>query len=489
MFTFEDLKEVPEDSEVRRCAFILSAIGDYKSSEQYKNAMVAYDYFRRRNVTIAEFQKLLYTMTGEAVPDNYSANYKFYNAFFQIFVMQENSYLLGNGITFNDDTTKDKLGGDRFDNVMMELGEYALWGGVAYGFYHLDSKGKETIDTFKCTEFVPLIGEEDGALHAGIRWWQIDSSKPLRATLYEEDGYTDFIWRINGRGETEEGQILHAKRSYVQIVGTSKADGEEILDGQNYPGFPIVPLWGNLTHQSELTGLREKIDGYDLIQSGFANDLDEASYFYWTLQNAGGMDDVDLKTFIERMKTVKAAVVDEGVHAESHTMDVPYQARMTALADIRDSLYRDAMALDTDKISAGSITATAIQAAYENLDLKCDRFEMCVSDFIDHILKLIGVEDSPTFKRTKVVNMAEETQMVLQAAQYLDSETVLKHLPWLSPDEIEEILKAKQAEEMDRFGLMQAESLMNDESALDYANEVDGQLEKLMQSLGTEEGV
>lgn len=452
MFTYEDLLDVPVDNEAKRATFILSVIDDYKSSEQYREAVIAYDYFRRRNVTISQYQKLLYTLSGEAKPDNYSANYKFFNAFFQIFVMQENSYLLGNGVTFNEDSTKDRLGGDRFDNKLMELGEYALWGGVSYGFYHLDSKGKEAIDPFKATEFAPLIGEEDGALHAGVRWWQIDDSKPLRATLYEEDGYTDYIWRQDEDGNTTEGEILHEKRPYKQIVASSAAYGEEILDGENYPSFPIVPLWGNLTHQSELTGLREKIDGYDLIQSGFANDLDEASYFYWTIQNAGGMDDIDLKKFIERMKVVKAAVVEEdGARAESHTMDVPYQARMTALADIRDSLYRDAMALDTDKISAGSITATAIQAAYENLDLKCDRFEMCVSDFIDHLLKLIGVEDSPTFKRTKVTNMPEETQMVLSAANYLDSETVLKHLPFLSPDEIEDIMSAKQAEEMERF--------------------------------------
>lgn len=447
MRTYEDLIDLPEGNDAEKIAFILSAIFEYKASEDYKNAVTAYDYFRRRNVTISEYRKLLYTISGEAVPDNFSANYKFCNAFFQIFVEQENSYLLGNGITFNEDATKEKLGGDRFDNVMMELGEYALWGGVAYGLWNLDH-----IDTFKATEFVPLIGEEDGALHAGIRWWQIDSSKPLRATLYEEDGYTDYIWRLNRRGETEEGQILHAKRPYVQIVQKSAADGEEILDGENYPGFPIVPLWANLAHQSELTGLREKIDGYDLIQSGFANDLDDCSQIYWTIQNAGGMDDVDLARFIERMKTVKAAVVDDdGARAEAHTMDVPYQARMTALADLRDSLYRDAMALDTDKISAGNITATAIQAAYENLDLKCDRFEMCISDFIDHILQLVGIEDSPTFKRTKVVNMSEETQMLLMAADYLDSETILKHLPFLSPDEIEEVMEKKQAEEAERF--------------------------------------
>ena len=447
MFTYEDLLELEEGNETARVQFILSAIFDYKASQGYKDAIVAYEYFKKKNVTILEYQKLLYTISGETVPDNISANYKFTNAFFSIFVEQENSYLLGNGVTFNQDSTKEKLGGDRFDNKLMELGEYALWGGVAYGFFNLDH-----IDTFKCTEFVPLIGEDDGALHAGIRWWQIDSTKPLRATLYEEDGYTDYIWHLNTKGETEEGQVLKEKRPYVQIVGKSDVDGTEILDGENYPGFPIVPLWGNLVHQSELVGLREKIDGYDLIQSGFANDLDDASQIYWTIQNAGGMDDIDLAKFIQHMKTVKAAVMDEdGAHAEAHTMDVPYQAREVGLMALRDSLYRDAMALDTDKISAGNVTATAIQAAYENLDLKCDRFEMCVSDFIDAILKLIGIEDSPKFKRTKVVNMSEDTKMLLMAADYLDKETILRHLPFLSPDEIDTVLERKQEEEAERF--------------------------------------
>lgn len=447
MRTYEDLLDIRND-ETKLIPFIQNAIFDYKATDFYKTGSVAYEYFCKRNKTIIDFQKLLYTLSGKAVPDNYSANYKFRNAFFPIFVMQENSYLLGNGVTFNEDTTKDRLGGDRFDNVMFDLAEYALWGGVSYGFFNRDH-----IDAFKMTEFVPLWGEEDGALHAGIRWWQIDSTKPLRATLYEEDGYTDFIWRLNRETQGfKEGEILHNKRPYIVNTAVSEAYGEEILDGENYPSFPIVPLWANKAHQSELVGLQEKIDGFDLIQSGFANDLDEASMVYWTITNAGGMDDVDLAKFIERMKTVHAAVVDEqGSTAEAHSIEAPYAARQAALADIRDSLYRDAMALDTDKISAGNITATAIRAAYENLDLKSDRFEMCVSDFIDNILALVGIEDSPTFKRTKVVNMGEETQMVLSAADYLDEETVLKHLPFISPDEIDEILAKKQKEDIDRY--------------------------------------
>ena len=439
MKTYEDFKEITNERDIQD--FVYGAINDHKQSDLYKEAAIAYEYYRKRNVTIKNYQKLLFTLSGQAVPDNYSANYKFTNAFFPIFVKQEAHHLLGSGVTFNKDDTKDKLGGEQFDNALVEAGCAALWGGVSFGFFNLNH-----VEVFKITEFVPLIGEEDGAIHAGIRFWQIDSTKPLRATLYEENGYTEYIWR---KGKCE---ILAPKRSYKQIVQTSQADGMEIIDGCNYPGFPIVPMWGNDEHQSELTGLREKIDGYDLIQSGLANDLDDMSQIYWVLENAGGMDDVDMAKFIERLKTIKAANIDDdGVRAEAHTIEIPYQARMTSLADLRDSLYRDAMALDTDKISAGSITATAIEASYENLTLKCDGFEYCVNDFIKGLLDLIGVDDAPTFKRSKIINMAEDTQTILASAQYLDDETILKHLPFLNIDEINDILKRVDAEEYNRF--------------------------------------
>ena len=422
-------------------SFVEQAISDYKGSALFSEALTAYEYFKRRNITIRQYQKLLYTMSGEAVPDNFSANYKFCNAFFPIFVKQENSYLLGDGITFNDDGTKDALGGADFDTEMYTAGEYALWGGVSFLFFNMDH-----VEVFKATEFVPLFGEEDGALHAGIRFWQIANDKPLRATLYEEDGYTELVY---DKGKVN---VIKSKTTYKLIEQMSEADGVEIVDGENYDGFPIVPLWANREHQSELTGLREKIDGYDLIQSGICNTIDDASLIFWTINNAGGMDDIDIAQFLERMRTIHAASVDDdGAKAEAHTLDVPYQATQTVLVDLRDSLYRDAMALDTDKIEAGNVTATAINAAYENLELKCDGYEYCVTECIKALLKLVGINDAPTYHRRKTTNQPEITNMVLAAAQYLDDETILKHLPFLNIDEINDIMIRKDKEEAARF--------------------------------------
>lgn len=452
--------------------FIISAINEYKTSNMYFWACEGEQYARQMNTTINRYQKLLYTMSGKAVPDNYSANHKCASNFFNRFVTQESQYLLGNGCIFEDENTKAKLGGNSFDTQLQKAGKSALVSGVAFGFFNFDH-----IDVFKASEFVPLWDEESGALKGGIRWWQISATKPLRATLYEIDGYTEYI-----RRDGQPIEVMQDKKPYKVKVVTSVADGTMIYDGGNYPSFPIVPLWGNPEHQSELVGLKGQIDAYDLIKSGFANDLDDCSMIYWTLQNAGGMDDVDLAKFIERMKTVKAATVDDEVKAEAHTMDVPYQSRETYLTRLENDMYNDAMALNVNQVSAGNVTATAINAAYEPLNNKTDAFEYCVIEFIQGILALAGIDDYPVFKRSKIVNMQEETQVILASAQYLDDETILKHLPFLSPDEVSGILDRKVMEEASRFEDAGADADADEDEDEDAGAEV----ENLMNDYGNE---
>ena len=432
MYTYNDLLEIGEQ-EQERMDFVRQVIIQHKASDLYRTAEIADEYDRQQNRTIMEYRNLLYTMTGEAVPDNFSANHKMASGFFNRFVTQQNQFLLGNGVTWQEKSTEERLGKD-FDIRVQEAGKSALVGGVSFGFFNFDH-----LEVFSVLEFAPLYDEENGALCAGVRFWQVSSDKPLRATLYEIDGYTDYMWQDG------KGRIIQDKRSYTEIVTRSEVDGVTIYDGENYPTFPIVPLWGNPHKQSEILGIRTEIDAYDLIKSGFANDLDDASQIYWTIQNAGGMDDVDLKKFLDRMKTVKAAVVeDEGARAESHTIDVPYNAREALLDRLRKDLYDDYMALDTKEIASGAVTATQIRAAYEPLDNKVDQYEYCVKEFLQGILDVLGIEDNPTFTRSYLVNTQEEISTLLQAAQYLDDEYVTRRILTLlgDADKADEVIQA-----------------------------------------------
>jgi len=441
MKTYQDFLEVAEKSDRERMEFVLSAINDHKNSDLYQQAKIAREYDEHRNVTIITVQKLLYTLSGKAIPDNYSANYKLRSAFFPIFMRQETQYLLSNGVILKNAENKKRLG-KKFDNQIQDLARSALVGGVAYGFWNLDH-----LEVFTALEFVPLLDEENGSLRAGIRFWQVAANKPLRATLYEPDGFTQFIRRSG-----KEMEILAPKRGYISVEASSEVDGTEILEYQNYPGFPIIPMYGNRARQSELVGQREAIDCYDLIKSGFADTVDDASIIYWTISNAGGMDEIDMARFKETMRRIGVGLVDDdGAKAEAHTLTIPVEAREALLSRLSDDLYRDFQMLDTTKIQGGQKTATEITAAYQQMDNKVDEFEYCVGDFLYQLFALIGIDDDPTFTRSKIVNQLEQTQMVLLAASYLDDETILSKLPWLTQEEIANILKRKSAEELERY--------------------------------------
>lgn len=446
MYTYQDLLEIGEGEKIE---YLRQAIINYCGSKEYVDAEIAENYYKRRNVTIMDFQKLLYTVTGKAIPDNYSANFKLRSNWFPYFVLQLNQYLLSNGVTWKDDSTKDKLG-KNFDKQLKKAGRNALTHNVCYGFWNFDH-----LEVFTKLEFCPFYDEENGALSAGIRFWQIDPTKPLRATFYELDGITELIWR-----KGQAGEVLKPKHAYTKVVRRSDIDGTEIYDGQNYPTFPIVPLWG-INRQSELEGRRESIDCYDLIKSGFANTVDEASYIYWAIQGAGGMKDMDLAKFVERMKTLHAAIVeDEGAKAEPNQIEAPYASREALLDRLAQDLHRDFMALDINNIANGADTATQIKAAYELLDEKASDYEDSVFDFLDGVLAVAGIDEDPTLTRSKIVNTGEEITNILQAADTLSPDYVTRKILTLlgDGDLADDIIKERDAEDMERINIPPAEN-------------------------------
>lgn len=425
-------------------AFILSAISEHKTSGMYQTAVDAGKYYAGENPTINRYEKLIYDMYGRAHVDMYTANHKLASSFFRLVVDQQVSYLLGNGVTFADAATPDKLCAD-FDQEVMGAARAALIGGVSFGFWDV-----EHLRVYEITEFVPLYDEENGALRAGIRFWQVAANKPLRATLYEEDGYTEYVMRVN-----EDMQVLQEKRSYMTIEISTPGGDTEIYDGGNYPGFPIVPLKNNREQLSEIVGKRNTIDALDLATSNMVNNVDEGNLIYWVLTNCGGMDDLDDARFVERLKTthVSHANGEDGARAEAHTIEAPYAGTNTTIDMLKKKLYEDFQCFDAAAVSAGNQTATAIRASYVPLDLKTDKFEAEVTRFVVEILRIAGVDDKPSYTRNRIINAAEETQSLLLGANYYDDEYILRKLLTINgdADQFDEIMRRRANNDMSRF--------------------------------------
>ena len=456
ILTYNDFLEIGEN-ERDRMEFVLSAIREHKASKDYAIAADAELYYKHQNPTIMRFQRWIYNQFGQKVPDIWSANNKIASNWYNYFTTQAVSYLLGNGVTFKTEANKKKLGKD-FDKRVQDCATAAKNGGVAFGYWNNDHlEAFHLNDSPQHPGFVPLWDAEDASLKAGIRYWQIDDNKPLRATLYELDGYTDYIKR-----KDKDMEVLTEKKTYRYDAITLKESGQVIgeTNFRNYDRFPIVPIW-NVNHQSDLVGNQGTIDAYDLMVSGLINNVSDGEFIYWILKNCGGMNDVDDAKFIEQLKLTRVAHADgdEGASVEAHNVSVEFEATSEALDRLTEQLYADFMALKVQDLSAGNKTATEITAAYEPINQKTDQFEYCVTEFINGILKLAGIEDEPTYTRSQMSNQGELLEMVLQCAEYLDDEYVTTKILTLlgDSDKVQMVLKRKDAEAADRYKQQEAE--------------------------------
>ncbi len=455
MKTYQDYIEYKEKGQ--ELDFITAAINEYRASPEYRIALDADEYEAQRNVTIMDFTRWLYNAAGQRVEDFTSANNRIASNFLHRLVTQRVAYSLGNGISFANaqkiykngrwtvlDATKDRLGKD-FDTVLYESGRYARLHRVSYIFWNLDHA-----DLFKATEFCPLFDENDGSLMAGIRFWSLDwGSKPVTVVVYETDGYTKYRTRKGSKGlDLVE---LEPKRAYKQQIAHNGVDPDEIVGESNYIAIPIVPLWGSQHKQSDLVGMRSKIDAYDLVKSGFANDLEDCAQIYWIIGNALGMDDGSLAQFRDKLKLQHIAVMDtDNTNIQAYQQEIPTAARTALIESLRSQIYEDYGALDVHTITAGA-TNDHIDAGYQPMDEEADDFEYQIIKCIRGILNIIGVDDVPIFNRNRLSNRMEQTQMVMMAANYLDDETVIRKLPFITPDEVDSILARKLANDTSAF--------------------------------------
>ena len=473
MKTYQDFLEYKDKGQ--ELDFITAAIDEYRSSKDYKIALAADEYEAERNITIMEFMRLIFNGSGQQVEDFTAANNKIASNYFHRLTTQRVAYSLGNGVSFANaekeevngktvvhDMTKEALGQD-FDTVLYDAGLFARQHRVSFLFWNLDH-----CDMFKATEFCPLFDENNGALMAGIRFWSLDwGNKPVTVVLYEEDGYTKYRTRKGSKGlDLVE---YEPKRAYKQEIAHNGVDPDEIVGESNYSAIPIVPFWGSKHRQSDLVGMRSKIDAMDLVTSGFANDLQDCSEIYWIVSNALGMTEEELSKFRDRMKVQHIVAVDtDNSGVTPYTQEIPTAARATLISSLRAQIYEDYGGLDVHTVAAGA-TNDHIDAAYQPLDEEADDFEYQCIKAIRGILNIIGIDDTPIFQRNRLSNRMEQTQMVMMAANYLDDETIVRKLPFVTPDEVDGILARK--DEKDQEALMMQLAAMQSKASAEEEEE------------------
>lgn len=436
LLTYQDLLAAPDRAEA-----VFAQAERFRRSDGFRLMLDADAYFRGENPgvagkTILRAEKLetrdalgrrhvragLRDVVGNRVP----------NRFLHRFVTQQNSFLLGNGVTLQRPGLKAMLGTD-FDLQLARMGEKALLHGVCWGYWN--GGRLEVIEACRdaLSGFFALADEYTGEPMAGVQFWQLTRDRPMYLRLFETDGVT----------------VLRRHRGVIGTVAEKRAYRVTRLPGgawerrENWGALPLIPFWGNPEHRSELTpAIRGKIDAYDRILSDFADNLDRANDVYWVLNNFGGTAE-DIAETLETIGRLKAVVsytdgTGASASAEPRTIDVPHQARQAALTLLEKALYRDWMALDMQELTGGSLTNVAIRAATSALNQKADRFEWEAFAFVRSLLRLLGEDtDGIRFRRQCIANESETVADIAVMRPDIDRATALRLNPYLQPEEAE----------------------------------------------------
>lgn len=465
--TYNDLQLKTTESE--RIDFIRKAIQDHESSEMFKTGQIAGQFYRHKDPILENQKNYVYDRNGTAYEDTVSPNHKLTNNLFYLFTTQLVSYLLGNGVSFDKPEIKDKLGGSAFDYELQQLLAYSACDGESYG---LVTKDGITPLCYACKLngdepfLIPLKDEDDGKIKAAIRYWRLTPDSPLRVTLYELDGWTEYKERVDSDNKpTNEMYVLKEKRKYKSKSTSNEIEGKYKVDGNNFSAFPIVPM-GFICGQSSIVGNMTLLHAYNVILSDMANGVD-MNTTYWKVKGADGMSNQDDFNLV--VDIIKTHIVHEpdGAEIEKEEVQMHTSEYQAVLSVIEAILFDNFQAVRISNIASGNKTTVEIKAAYENLNLRCDEVEKYVAKFIRGCLEVIGENPNEPFhfKRPDNINQSEFVQLILSALPVIGDDVALKQiLESLGMiDEYEAIKKQREEAEMERFtGGMQTDDIKND---------------------------
>ena len=166
------------------------------------------------------------------------------------------------------------------------------------------------------------------------------------------------------------------------------------------------------------------------------------------------MSEADKANFRARLmyQHIAGADTTDGGKITPYTQEIPYAAREAYLNMLRHDIYTDFGGLDVSGISASAKTATEINAAYQPMDENADDFEYQIIEAVQQLLALIGVEDTPQFKRNRIANQMEQVEMLnIEASMVsLDDETLLNKFPNFTPEEVRTALDRMVEEQAER---------------------------------------
>ena len=386
---------------------ILEFIREDAASEKKRQARKGLEYYEGKH-DILNYKLYYYNADGNLVEDQTRSNIKISHPFFTELVDQEVQYMLSgkNGFVKSDDPELQSLMDERFnynEDFLAELYEL-ITGTVSKGFdYMYAYKNRDDQIAFEWADSLGVV-EVDGKYTSDGKDYVIyhfierigkDRTKVERIQVWDDEA-TYFFY------STKEGEILDEQSTDERpnprphILYKRENDENTYYDSLGF--IPFFRLDNNRKKLSGLHPIKGLIDDYDLMSCGLSNNLEDASEYLVVVK---GFQGDNLEELMQNVKTKKHIGVngDSGGDVEFKTVDIPYDARKTKLDLDEKNIYRFGMGFNSAQLGDGNITNIVIKSRYALLDLKCNKLEVRLKQFMRHILKVVLQE----------INQQEET--------------------------------------------------------------------------------
>lgn len=435
---------------------ILRFISEDKTSTKKRLASVGQKYYEAEH-DILQYRVFYYNADGKLVEDENRTNIRIPHPFFTELVDQEVQYILSgkNGFVKTDiPELQDRLDEYFDDDFVSELND-VLTGAVTKGFdYMYAYMNSEERLAFQHADSMGVVevrakDTDDGCEY--VIYWYVDriakENKVIKRIQVWDSQQTTFYV------QEEEGKLILDKKEKLNPrphITYHKND-----DAIYYDNFGFIPFFrlDNCKKQwSGLKPIKPIIDDYDLMSCGLSNNLVD---FDHPLHVIKGFQGDNLEELQQNLRSKKMIGIDENGGVEIHTVDIPYQARLTKMLEDEKNIYRFGMGFNSAQLGDGNITNIVIKSRYALLDLKCNKLEIKLKQFLKKILKVVlseinhkdgtdyqmndvwfdferevmtNASDNALIEKTDAETQQIKVNTILNIANVLDDETIVQNI-------------------------------------------------------------
>ena len=372
-------------------AEILQFIQEDKTSMKKHNASVGKKYYDAEH-DILNYRMFYFNSDGILVEDTTRSNIKISHPFFPELVDQAVQYMLSNEnkiIRSDDPALQARLDEYFDDDFMCELQE-VLTGTVSKGFdYMYAYEGQDERLHFEYADSIGVVEvrakETDDGCEYVIYWYTDRIAKGnktiKRIQVWDKDQVTFYVQEEDGKLLKDDKEEINPRPHIIY-----HKDGDDAVYYENFGFIPFFRLDNNKEQKSSLVPIKALIDDYDLMSCGLSNNLAD---FDHPIHVVKGFQGDNLEELATNLKTKKMIGTGENGGLEVHTVDVPYQARLTKMQEDEKNIYRFGMGFNSAQLGDGNVTNVVIKSRYALLDLKCNKLEIRLKQFLKKILKVV----------------------------------------------------------------------------------------------------